>query len=110
MISTGIGCNLILAALAADLFHEVESLAERNPHTFDRKMAFAQAYSLFDSAVGFATAVGPAWAGFIYHQTTWQISVFSLACICALGSIQVYFYTGGLPEKSSKPENLSNEA
>lgn len=110
MYLIGIGCNLILAALAADLFHEVETLAKENPHTFDQKMAFAQAYSLFDSAVGLATAVGPTWAGFIYHRTSWPISVCSLAVICALGSIQVLFYTGGLPEKRSKPENLSIEA
>lgn len=110
MFPTGIGCNLILAALAADLFFEVETLVEENPHTFDKKMAFAQAYSLFDSAIGLATAVGPVWAGFIYQQTNWQISVFSLAFICALGSVGVFRYTGGTSSKSPKPENLSNEA
>jgi MFS family permease len=108
MCPAGIGCNLILAALAADLFFEVETLAEENPHTFDKKMAFAQAYSLFDSAVGLATAIGPVWAGFIYQQTNWTTSVFSLAFICALGSIGVFRYTGGAPPKSPKPENPSN--
>ena len=73
-------------------------------------MAFAQAYSLFDFAVGLATAVGPAWAGLIYHQTNWQISVFSLAFICALGSIQVFFYTGELPGKRATSDSLSQDA
>lgn len=51
--------NYILAPLAADMLAKVEMLVGRNPDSFVINGAFAQAYSLFDAALGIATVVGP---------------------------------------------------
>ncbi|KAI4288805.1 MAG: hypothetical protein L6R35_001935 [Caloplaca aegaea] len=53
----GIGLNLILPALLADLFYEVEILAETNSDTFGAGGAYAQAYSLLCAALGAAAGV-----------------------------------------------------
>ncbi len=66
----GIGLSLILAPLAADMFYEVEVLAENNRGTFGQAGAFAQAHSLFDAALGMAVLVGPAGGGLFLEQTT----------------------------------------
>lgn len=89
----------MLAPLAADMFYEVELLAEKHAGTFGRAGAYAQAYSLFDAALGFATVVGPGWTGFIYEETNWQITSATLALFCALGSVQVFRFTGRLKKR-----------
>ena len=81
------------------MFYEVEILAEKNPNTFGKAGAFAQAYSLFDGALGFATFVGPAWGGSVYELTSWRTCMLTLAGLCALGAIPVFIFTGGKREK-----------
>ncbi|KAL8859749.1 MAG: hypothetical protein Q9178_003864 [Gyalolechia marmorata] len=61
---TGIGLNLIFPSLAADLFYEVDVLAETHSETFGQGGAYAQAYSLLCLALGAGTAFGPAWGFF----------------------------------------------
>lgn len=102
----------MLAPLAADMFYEVERLAEQNADTFGKVGAYAQAYSLFDAALGFATVVGPGWTGFIYEETNWQITALTLALFCGLGSVQVYRFTGRLKKKNrvGVDESRANEA
>lgn len=87
------------------MFDEVELVVQRNPDTFGAKGAFAQAYSLFDAALGFATVVGPAWSGAILRATNWQITAGSLAVICALGAIPVLLFTG-----KARPSRLGGKA
>lgn len=77
------------------MFHEVELLTEQNPGTFGKVGAYAQAYSLFDAALGLATVVGPAWSGLFYETTGWPITVGTLAILCALGAVPVFRHTGG---------------
>ena len=101
-ISVGIGLNTILAPLAADMFHEVEVLAEQNPQTFGKAGAYAQAYSLFDGALGFATVVGPAWGGFFYEKTDWSGCSLTLAAFAAAGAIPVWIFTGGSKARREK--------
>ena len=76
------------------MFDEVESLAQQHPDTFGKKGAYAQAYSLFDAALGFATVVGPGWSGLLFEKTNWQITAGTLAVICAIGGVPVFCYTG----------------
>ncbi|KAI9790924.1 MAG: hypothetical protein M1816_004685 [Peltula sp. TS41687] len=108
----GIGLNLMLAPLAADMFYEVELLAEQNSDRFGKVGAYAQAYSLFDAALGFATVVGPGWTGLIYEQTNWLITAMTLALFCGLGSVQVYRFTGRPKKMKSvaSDESRANEA
>lgn len=76
------------------MFAEVAILVECNPDSFGTNRAFAQAYSLFDTVLGIANVVGPGWSGAFHEGTNWQITVGSLAALCALGGVPVLFYTG----------------
>ena len=91
----GIGLNFMIVPLAADMFDEVENLAAANPSIFGEKGAYARAYSLFDAALGISTAVGPVWAGAFYEGTNWQVMAGSLALLCAIGGVPVFWFTGG---------------
>lgn len=95
----GTGVDLILTPLSADMFYEAAILEEKNPDVFGEAGSYAQVYSLLCAALGFATAVGPAWTGFMYEQTNWGVTMLTLVLICLLGSIPVFLYTGGRQEK-----------
>lgn len=84
------------------MFYEVGVLAEANPNTFGKVGAFAQTYSLFDAALGLATVFGPAWSGFFFEKTDWQITAGTLACLCLLGGVPVFYYTGGSMKRKGK--------
>ncbi|KAL8651631.1 MAG: hypothetical protein Q9210_003154 [Variospora velana] len=108
----GIGLNLILPALLADLFYEVEILAETNSDTFGAGGAYAQAYSLLCAALGAGTAFGPIWAGVFYQETSWPITMLTLAALTCLPAAGVYRYTGGGKhgEKQRRMEDPENTA
>ncbi|KAL8773733.1 MAG: hypothetical protein Q9209_001501 [Squamulea sp. 1 TL-2023] len=91
----GIGLNLIFPSLAADLFYEVDVLAETHSETFGTGGAYAQAYSLLCAALGAGTAFGPIWAGVFYQKTNWPITMATLAGLTALPAVGVIRYTGG---------------
>lgn len=82
------------------MFAEVECLANENPSVFGQKGAYARAYSLFDAALGVAILVGPGWSGAVYEMTNWPVMAGTLAFLCALGGIPVFFFTG--PRKCRK--------
>ena len=102
----GIGVNLILTPLAADMFYESELLEEKNRDVLGKAGAHAQVYSLLCAALGFATAVGPAWSGLIYEAVSWKIMMITLAAICVLGSVGVIFYTGGAEKKNETHDEM----
>ncbi|KAI4195794.1 MAG: hypothetical protein LQ350_006988 [Teloschistes chrysophthalmus] len=95
LVIAGVGLNLILAPLAADVFATVEALAISYPKTFGKTGAYAQAYALMTGALGLGTALGPILAGAMYENTNWPITVGFLAILCALPSVGVFFFTGG---------------
>lgn len=82
------------------MFYEAGILEEENPNVFGEAGSYAQVYSLLCAALGFATAVGPAWSGFIYEETNWGITMLTLVLICLLGSIPVFLYTGGRHDRA----------
>ena len=100
MYRTGIGVNLILIPLVADMFYESGLLEKEHKDVFEKAGAYAQIYSLLCAALGFATAVGPAWSGLIYEMASWKVMMITRATICVLGSIGVIFYIGGPVEKN----------
>ncbi|KAI4097493.1 MAG: hypothetical protein LQ344_000225 [Seirophora lacunosa] len=106
----GVGLNLILPALLADLFYEVEILAETHSDTFGAGGAYAQAYSLLCAALGAGTAFGPIWAGLFYQETSWPITMITLAALTCLPAPGVYRYTGGggNEEKQRRMEDPEN--
>lgn len=79
------------------MFYAVAILSEENAGAFGKGGAFAQAYSLFDAALGLATFCGPAGGGFFLEQTNWQVTVGIVAVFCAVGSLPVWRHTGGRP-------------
>ena len=100
LIIAGTGLNLILTPLSADMFYEAAILEENNPNVFGKAGSYAQVYSLLCAALGFATAVGPAWTGLIYEKTNWGITMLTLVLMCLLSSIPVFLYTGGRQENA----------
>ena len=84
------------------MFDEVEYLASQHPDTFGSRGAFAQAYSLFDAALGLATVAGPGWSGIFFEETNWQITAGTLAVICGIGGVPVLCYTGRGTEKDEE--------
>ncbi|KAL9013074.1 MAG: hypothetical protein Q9173_002211 [Seirophora scorigena] len=105
-----VGLNLILPSLLADLFYEVEILAETHSDTFGAGGAYAQAYSLLCAALGAGTAFGPIWAGVFYQETSWPITMITLAALTCLPAPGVYRYTGGggHEEKQRRMEDPEN--
>ncbi|KAL8738688.1 MAG: hypothetical protein Q9181_000572 [Wetmoreana brouardii] len=95
LVLVGVGLNLILAPLAADVFATVDALTASRPDVFGKTGAYAQAYSLMCGALGLGTALGPILAGSFYEKTNWPITVGFLAILCALPSVGVFLYTGG---------------
>ncbi|KAI4182077.1 MAG: hypothetical protein L6R41_006214 [Letrouitia leprolyta] len=103
LVFVGIGLNLILPPLLADLFYEVDILSETHSDTFGKGGAYAQAYSLMCAALGAGTAFGPIWAGVFYQETNWPITMATMAVLTCLPAVGVYRYTGG----SAKAEKQS---
>lgn len=100
----GTGMTAILSPLAADMFHEVGVLAQENKDVFGTRGAFAQAYSLFNGALGLSAVLGASSSGFVYEKTNWLITVLVMAALTALVSVQVFRFTGGRTEISKDPK------
>ena len=81
------------------MLYEADILEENNPEVFGAAGTYALVYSLLCAALGFATAVGPAWSGLIYEEVNWAVSMLSLVVICLVGGVGVFFYTDGVQTK-----------
>ena len=77
------------------MFHEVGVLAENHPDVFGQGGAFAQAYSLFNGAMGLSTVIGASASGALYDYTNWQITSGTMALLTAMVALLVLRYTGG---------------
>lgn len=88
------------------MFYESELLEKKHSEVFGKAGAYAQVYSVLCAAMGFAIAVGPAWAGFMYELTSWKTMTVTLAAICALGSVGIVFHTGGPVIRKAEGENV----
>ena len=88
------------------MFYESERLEKEHKDVFGKAGAYAQVYSLLCAALGFATAVGPAWSGLIYEAVSWKVMMLTLAAICVLGSVGVVFYTGGTIDKNDTHDEM----
>lgn len=82
------------------MFYAVAILSEENAGVFGKGGAYAQAYSLFDAALGMAVLFGPAGGGFFLEQTSWQVTVGIIAIFCAVGSLPVWINTGSRTDKA----------
>ena len=91
----GTGLNFIVGPLAGDLSFVVEDLTRERPELFGKAGAYAQGYSFFAAAMASGVMFGPAVAGVLYKTVNWQVTMGVLAVFCALGSVQVYRFSGG---------------
>ena len=96
----GVGLNFIIGPLAGDMSFVVEDLTEEQPQLFGDTGAYAQGYSCFAAAMAAGVIFGPAVAGSLYKNVGWQLTMASLAVFCALGSVQVYRFSGRKPMSS----------
>ena len=103
----GVGLTLILTPLAADVFHEAQSLGARHPQALGEGIAFIHAYSGFNLALGLATAVGPPFVGALYEWAGWRATMCALAGLLALGSLLVSSNTGGRRVKDGEGDEGS---
>ena len=92
-----------MTPLAADMLYEADILEQTNPDIFGNAGAYALVYSLLCASQGLATAAGPAWSGLMFEEGSWAISMLTLVAICLLGSVGVFYYTGGMSEKVDDP-------
>ena len=58
LMCTGIGLSFILAPLTSDIYGEVTVLAHDNPGIINVRVAFVQAYAMFNAAMGLGCALG----------------------------------------------------
>ena len=87
------------------MFHEVGVLTENHPDVFGDRGALAQAYSLFNGALGLSTVVGASVSGALYDYTNWQITCGVMASLTALVALLVLRYIGGRVA-ASKPTDV----
>ena len=88
----------------------VEDLTREKPELFGKAGAYAQAYSFFAAAMAGGVMFGPAVAGVLYRNTSWQMTMGVLAALCASGSIQVFRYSGGPVAKPLEDDRNVDEA
>ena len=101
----GTGLNFIIGPIAGDLSFVVEDLTRERPELFGEAGAYAQGYSFFAAAMASGVMFGPAVAGALYKNVNWQVTTGVLAVLCALGSVQVYRFSGG-PTKQRCEEDM----
>ena len=88
----GIGINLFLTSLVADMSFAVERLEQEKPEFSEDESAFTEAYALVDVTFGAGAVVGPLISGLLYEKTTWAI---------AYGVLAVFTFSGSLPVVSA---------
>ncbi|KAL8791011.1 MAG: hypothetical protein Q9195_006085 [Heterodermia aff. obscurata] len=99
LVLIGTGLNFIIGPLAGDLSFAVEDVTRERPELFGKAGAYAQGYSFYAAAMASGVMFGPAAAGALYKNVNWQVTVGFLAVLCALGSVQVYRFSGGPAEQ-----------
>ena len=84
-----------MTPLMAEFTYVVEAKEKQQPGLFGASGAYAQAYSLFNSAWAAGSVVGPLWAGFIQEKAGWATMTWTLGLLSAVSAVPVLLYTGG---------------
>lgn len=90
----GTGLSFILLPLAADIFDEAIVIADEDGGNKDRAGTFAQSFSIFSTALGIASVVGPSLSGLLYGRFGWPGVIGALTAMIAFGGLQVSRHTG----------------
>ena len=85
----GIGINLFLTSLVADMSFAVERLEQEKSESSEDESAFTEAYALVDITFGAGAVFGPLVSGLLYEKTSFAIAYGVLAVFTFSGSIPV---------------------
>lgn len=90
----GAGLSFILSPLAADIFNEAIVIVDEGGGNKDRAGIFAQSFSVFSTALGLASVVGPSLSGLLYSRFGWPGVIGALTAMIGVGGLQVFRHTG----------------
>ncbi|KAL8994467.1 MAG: hypothetical protein Q9169_005576 [Polycauliona sp. 2 TL-2023] len=74
LVLVGMGINLFLTSLVADMSFAVDRLEQEDDQVFEDGNAFTEAYALVDITFGAGAVIGPLISGLLYENTTWAIT------------------------------------
>ncbi|TKA76737.1 hypothetical protein B0A49_02707 [Cryomyces minteri] len=110
----GVGLDLVMAPLMAEITYVVEAKEKKRPGLFGPAGAYAQAYGLFNVAFAGGCLVGPLWAGMVNERAGWGTMAWSLALLSLVSAVPTVIWTGGLvTRKMRRPreeKGLAGEA
>jgi hypothetical protein len=92
----GLSLTFILAPLMAEITYVVDAKEKKNPGTFGKTGAYAQAYGLFVMSYAAGTLVGPLWGGLVNSTAGWPTMTWTMGLLSTSGAVPALMWTGGL--------------
>jgi Major Facilitator Superfamily len=96
LVLIGVSLTFIISPLMAEITYVVDAKEKKNPGTFGKTGAYAQAYGLFVMSYASGTLVGPLWGGLVNTTAGWATMTWTLGLLSASGAIPALIWTGGL--------------
>jgi len=96
LVLIGASLTCILSPLMAEITYVVDAKEKKNPGTFGKTGAYAQAYGLFVMSYAAGTLVGPLWGGLVNSTAGWGTMTWTLGLLSASGAVPAFIWTGGL--------------
>lgn len=105
LVVMGICLTFVITPIMAEITYAVEAKAKRRPAGFFGKYgAYAQAYSLFNSAWAAGCMIGPLLGGLTNGSGGWGTSTLILGGISVFTAVPAVIWTGGSIFKKRKSE------
>ncbi|SMQ49486.1 unnamed protein product [Zymoseptoria tritici ST99CH_3D1] len=96
LVVIGLGLNLALVPLMAEITYAVQAKAARaEVGAFGRNGAYAQAYGLFNMAWAAGSMIGPLLAGLIVEAHGWSLATLILGIVSLVTAVPTGVWTGG---------------
>lgn len=96
LVLIGASLTCIISPLMAEITYVVDAKEKKNPGTFGKKGAYAQAYGLFVMSYAAGTLAGPLWGGLVNSTAGWGTMTWTLGLLSASGAVPAFICTGGL--------------
>jgi MFS family permease len=110
LVLIGLGLNLALVPLMAEITYAVQAKAERAPPgRYGKNGAYAQAYGLFNMAWAAGSMIGPLLAGLVVEARGWGTATLILAVVCAITAVPTVVWTGGSWFKERKRKRMEGQ-
>jgi len=106
----GLGLDLSLTPVMAEVAYAIEAKAARRPPGFYGKNgAIAQAYSLFNMAWAAGSITGPLLGGFVNEAKGWGTTTLILGCVSVFTAVPTVMWTGGSYLKVRRNREIGTE-